>query len=92
MAAPTQSDIDRLAAVPVAAGKLLIDGKWLEGEAGETVVLSPINGQKLTTTAAASPPMWRGRWPRPGRSFESGVWIADGRLLGARRCCTVWPI
>lgn len=50
----TQADIDRLASAPVAPQKLLIEGKWLDGEGGETTVLSPINGKPLTTTAAAS--------------------------------------
>lgn len=74
MAAPTQSDIDRLAAVAVAAGKLLIDGKWLEGEAGETVVLSPINGQKLTTTAAASAGDVARAVASARASFEASIW------------------
>ena len=41
----TQAEIDRLASAPVAPQKLLIDGTWVEGQGGETVVLSPINGQ-----------------------------------------------
>ncbi len=39
-----QASIDRLAAAPVARGQLLIDGAWVPGEAGETAVLSPIDG------------------------------------------------
>ena len=74
MAAPTQNDIDRLAAAAVPAGKLLIDGKWQEGAAGETVVLSPINGQKLTTTAAASAEDVARAVASARASFESGVW------------------
>lgn len=74
MAAPTQAEIDRLAAAPVAAGKLLIDGKWQEGEAGETVVLSPINGQQLTTTAAASAADVARAVASARAAFESGVW------------------
>jgi len=50
----TQAEIDRLASAPVAPQKLLIDGTWVEGQGGETVVLSPINGQKLTTTTTAA--------------------------------------
>ena len=34
----TQADIDRLASAPVAPQKLLIDGAWVEGQGGETVV------------------------------------------------------
>jgi len=74
MAAPTQSEIDRLAAAPVAAGKLLINGIWVAGEAGETVVLSPINGQPLTTTAAASAADVGRAVASARAAFESGVW------------------
>ena len=49
-----QATIDRLASAPVAAGKLLIEGKWVDG-AGETAVLSPIDGWQLTTIASAGP-------------------------------------
>ena len=50
----TQAEIDRLATGRIAPQKLLIDGAWVDGQDGETAVLSPIDGQKLTTTAAAS--------------------------------------
>ena len=74
MAAPTQADIAHLAAVPVAAGKLLIDGKWQVGEAGETVVLSPIDGQKLTTIAFASVMDVTRAVASARASFEAGMW------------------
>jgi hypothetical protein len=45
-----QALIDRLAAAPVPAGRLLIEGEWVEG-AGESPVLSPIDGRQLTTLA-----------------------------------------
>lgn len=51
---PDQTAIDRLAHGPVAPGRLLIDGDWRHGRDGETPVLSPIDGQALTTLAAAS--------------------------------------
>ena len=51
---PNQAEIDALASAPVKPGKLLINGVWQDGEAGETSVLSPINGQVFTTTADAS--------------------------------------
>ena len=50
----TQADIDRLAAVPVPEGRLLIDGAFCDGGAEPLTVLSPINGQHLTTIAAGS--------------------------------------
>jgi gamma-glutamyl-gamma-aminobutyraldehyde dehydrogenase len=70
----TQADIDRLAAAPVAAQKLLIDGHWVDGQGGETVVLSPINGQKLTTTAAASVQDVARAVASARAAFEDGRW------------------
>ncbi len=49
--AVTQDAIDLLAQAPVPPQRLLIDGSWLAGEGGETTVLSPLNGQMLTTLA-----------------------------------------
>ncbi|MBH1974332.1 MAG: aldehyde dehydrogenase family protein [Rhodobacteraceae bacterium] len=74
MAAPTQAEIDRLAALPVAPAKLLIGGAWVEGEAGQTEVLSPINGQRLTTLAAASANDVARAVASARASFEAGVW------------------
>ena len=70
----TQADIDGLASAPVPAGKLLIGGVWQEGEAGETVVLSPLNGRALTTTAAASVADVGRAVASARAAFESGVW------------------
>ena len=70
----TQADIDRLASAPVAPQKLLIEGKWVEGEGGETTVLSPINGQKLTTTAAASAADVARAVASARAAFEDGRW------------------
>jgi gamma-glutamyl-gamma-aminobutyraldehyde dehydrogenase len=49
-----QPAIDALAARPVPPGRLLIGGRWTEGEGGEVPVLSPIDGRQITTIAAAS--------------------------------------
>ncbi len=70
----TQADIDRLASAPVAPQKLLIEGKWLEGEGGETTVLSPINGQVLTTTAAASAADVARAVASARTAFDDGRW------------------
>lgn len=70
----TQSDIDTLAARPVPAGKLLINGHWTDGEGGESIVLSPINGQPLTTTAAASAADVARAVASSRAAFESGAW------------------
>lgn len=76
-----QAMIDRLAAAPVAAGKLLIEGEWLDG-AGETAVLSPIDGQQLTTLAAAGPEDVARACASARVAFEDGRW---SRLAPAAR-------
>lgn len=74
MAAPTQADIDHLAHAPVPSGKLLINGLWVEGEAGEAPVISPLNGQVLTTTAQASAADVGRAVASARAAFDSGVW------------------
>lgn len=74
MAAPTQAEIDRLAALPVPAAKLLIGGKWVEGEAKQAEVLSPLNGQRLATLAVASAKDVARAVATARESFEAGVW------------------
>lgn len=76
-----QALIDRLAAAPVAAGKLLIEGRWVEG-AGETPVLSPIDGQPLTTIASASGDDVARACASARKAFEDGRW---SRLAPAAR-------
>jgi gamma-glutamyl-gamma-aminobutyraldehyde dehydrogenase len=68
-----QATINRLAAAPVAAGRLLIDGAWVEG-AGETPVLSPIDGRQLTTIAAASAADVNRACASARAAFEDGRW------------------
>lgn len=76
-----QALIDRLAAAPVASGKLLIEGRWVEG-AGETPVLSPIDGQQLTTIASASADDVARACASARKAFEDGRW---SRLAPAAR-------
>jgi 4-(gamma-glutamylamino)butanal dehydrogenase len=68
-----QATIDRLASAPVAAGKLLIEGQWVDG-AGETAVLSPIDGRQLTTIAAASADDVAQACASARVAFEDGRW------------------
>ncbi|MBL9051275.1 MAG: aldehyde dehydrogenase family protein [Tabrizicola sp.] len=68
-----QATIDRLAVAPVAPGKLLIEGHWLEG-AGETPVLSPIDGRQLTTIAAADAADVARACASARAAFEDGRW------------------
>ena len=68
-----QALIDRLAAAPVAAGRLLIEGQWVEG-AGESPVLSPIDGRQLTTIASAGPEDVSRACASARAAFEDGRW------------------
>ncbi|MDP2083624.1 MAG: aldehyde dehydrogenase [Gemmobacter sp.] len=69
-----QARIDDLATRPVPRGQLLIGGRWVDGEGGETPVISPIDGAQLTTLASASA-QDVGRAVASARAaFESGVW------------------
>ena len=77
-----QAAIDRLAAAPVAPGRLLIEGQWQTGEGGENPVLSPIDGQQLTTLAAASPADGARACASARAAFEDGRW---SRLAPAAR-------
>ena len=70
----TQADIDRLATAPVSPGRLLINGQWVEGQGGTTTVLSPINGQPLTTIAAASAADVARAVAAARTAFDDGRW------------------
>ncbi len=76
-----QATIDRLAAAPVAAGKLMIDGQWVEA-ADEVPVLSPIDGRVLTTIASASAEEVTRACASARTAFEDGRW---SRLAPASR-------
>lgn len=77
-----QPTIDHLAAAPVAAGRLLIDGQWLAGSDPETPVLSPIDGQQLTTLASASAADVARACASARAAFDDGRW---SRLAPAAR-------
>lgn len=74
MPAPTQADITRLAATTIAPQKLLIEGKRMEGEGGETEVFSPIDGSRLTTTASATAADVARAVVSARAAFEDGRW------------------
>jgi 4-(gamma-glutamylamino)butanal dehydrogenase len=69
-----QSKIDALAAIPVAPGRLLIDGQSVVGTGGEMPVLSPIDGRQLTTIAAASADDVNRACANARAAFEDGRW------------------
>lgn len=74
MTAPlTQAEIDRLAALPVPPGRLLIDGAWVEG-VGRMEVTSPIDGKPLTTIAAAGAEDVARATATARRAFDDGRW------------------
>jgi len=78
-----QLEIDRLRAQPVAPQRLFIDGGWVAGQ-GETLeVLSPINGQVLTTLARGTPADMTRAIASARAAFDDGRWSRMG--LGARK-------
>jgi 4-(gamma-glutamylamino)butanal dehydrogenase len=70
---PSQAEIDTLAARPVPAQKLLIEGKWQDGN-GESDVVSPIDGRVLTTLATAGVVDVDRAVASARRAFEDGRW------------------
>ena len=85
MAAPTQAEIDRLAALPVTPGKLLIDGIWTPGQAGETEVLSLSGCPGVTGRAAGrSVAAWGGAGMVSPKTHEWYNWADDGSVRSSR--------
>lgn len=70
----TQDQIDRLAALPVPPGRLLIDGRWTEGEDAPLPVHSPIDGSLLTTIEGASAQDVACATAAARRAFDDGRW------------------
>ncbi len=83
MAAPTQDAIDRLALRALSPGKLLIDGTWCEGEAGERPVMSPLTGRQIGTIAQASAADVDRAVASARAAFDDGRW--RGMAPAARR-------
>ncbi len=71
---PDQATINCFAADPVAPGRLLIGGEWVQGQDAPMPVLSPIDGQPLTTIASASAADVTRACTAARTAFESGVW------------------
>jgi 4-(gamma-glutamylamino)butanal dehydrogenase len=70
----TQDRIDALAAAPLAPRQLLINGQWVAGGGGETVVLSPIDGQPLTAIASATAADVARACANARTAFDDGRW------------------
>ncbi|MCF4099307.1 aldehyde dehydrogenase [Maritalea mediterranea] len=70
-----QAEIDALRQQAIAPQKMLIDGKWVEASDGGTVeVVSPIDGSRLTTLAAATAKDVDGAVAAARAVFERGDW------------------
>jgi 4-(gamma-glutamylamino)butanal dehydrogenase len=69
-----QATINQLAAAPVPGARLLIGGDWLEGRGGEIPVISPIDGQVLTTLASATAQDVARATQSARAAYESGIW------------------
>jgi len=71
----TQSQIDTLRLRPITAGQLLIDGRQLPSSDGNTLdVISPLNGQVLTTVAAGTKEDAENAVRSARLAFEDGRW------------------
>ncbi|WP_051294322.1 aldehyde dehydrogenase [Gemmobacter nectariphilus] len=70
----TQTEIDRLSAAPVTARPLLIEGAWVDGTGDPLPVLSPIDGQPLTTLASATAADVGRAVTSARAAFEDGRW------------------
>jgi gamma-glutamyl-gamma-aminobutyraldehyde dehydrogenase len=91
----TQPQIDALRSAPVAPQKLLINGAWEAADGGEMDVISPIDGQKLTTlgraskgdvaraTAAARKAFDDGRWSRMPPAARKAVLLKIADMIEA---------
>jgi gamma-glutamyl-gamma-aminobutyraldehyde dehydrogenase len=70
-----QSDIDALRSQPVAPRKMLINGQFQAAKSGnELTILSPIDGNELTTIASGEQADVDDAVAAARRSFESGAW------------------
>jgi gamma-glutamyl-gamma-aminobutyraldehyde dehydrogenase len=78
-----QATIDRLAAKPVPAQRLLIGGEWLEGQGEPVPVLSPIDGAQMTTIAGASAEDVARACAAARAAFDDGRWA--GRAPAERK-------
>jgi 4-(gamma-glutamylamino)butanal dehydrogenase len=70
----SQSAIDVLAAQPVPKGRLLIGGDWGDGANAPMPVISPIDGQVLTTLASASASDVARATAAARAAFDDGRW------------------
>ena len=70
-----QTAIDALRASPVAPGRLFIDGEWVAPQSGADMdVISPIDGQRLTSIAQANSADVDRAVAAARKSFEAGTW------------------
>ncbi len=77
-----QKLIDKLRGEKVGAQNLFIDGAWVPGSGEDLEVLSPIDGQVLTTLARGTPEDMNRAITSARKAFEDGRW---SRLAPAER-------
>ncbi|RYH02633.1 aldehyde dehydrogenase family protein [Salipiger sp. IMCC34102] len=76
--------LDRLRATPVAEGRHLIDGQWVGASDGARMeVISPLDGQVLTTIAAGTDADAQAACAAARRAFDDGRW--SGLAPAARK-------
>ena len=74
-----QDKIFELAANDVPQGKLFINGAWTLSQSGRSYgVISPINGQHLTTIELAQPEDVDAAVAAARASFAKGSWVTHG--------------
>lgn len=70
-----QPAIDALRSIPVSSGKLLIGNKWYDAQSGQEIpVISPIDGQQMTTIASAGAMDVDAAVCAARSAFEKGDW------------------
>jgi aldehyde dehydrogenase (NAD+) len=72
----------------VAARRPFVDGKWVDGEAGELVVASPATEETIATVEAASTAQVERAVLAARRAFDEGPWprlSADERIAAVHR-------
>ena len=69
-----QQQIDSLKAMPVAPQQLFINGQWQAGTGSSHSVISPVDGQVITTIERASRADMQAAIKAARQSFDDGRW------------------
>ena len=83
-----QTEIDALRGAPVTPGQLFIGGQWVEAaDDARLDVISPLNGQLLTTIADAGPADVRRAVQAARLAFDRGDWSTMAPPPAASEFC-----